>query len=80
LCVVRHSAAILPSITCGVWVGFDDRQSLGDKQSGAAVALPLWTDFMKTAIAPTPNETFPSDTPSPKHPPLQQTASLAHRS
>ena len=69
-----------PSITCGVWVGFDDRQSLGDKQSGAAVALPLWTDFMKTAIAPTPNETFPSDTPSPKHPPLQQTASLAHRS
>jgi penicillin-binding protein 1A len=69
-----------PSITCGVWVGFDDRQSLGDKQSGAAVALPLWTDFMKTAIAPTPNETFPGDTPSPKHPPLQQTASLAiHR-
>jgi hypothetical protein len=34
---------------------------------------------MKTAIAPTPNETFPDDTPSPKHPPLQQTASLAHR-
>jgi len=69
-----------PSITCGVWVGFDDRQSLGDKQSGAAVALPLWTDFMKTAIAPPPNETFPGDTPSPKHPPLQQTASLAiHR-
>ena len=65
-----------PSITCGVWVGFDDRQSLGEKQSGAAVALPLWTDFMKTAIAPTPNETFPGDTPTSPHPPPQQTATL----
>jgi penicillin-binding protein 1A len=66
-----------PSITCGVWVGYDDRQSLGDKQTGAAVALPLWADFMKTAIAATPNETFPGDTPAPAHPPLQQTAALA---
>ena len=66
-----------PSITCGVWVGFDDRQSLGDKQTGAAVALPLWTDFMKVAIAATPNETFPGDTPGTNHPQLQQTAALA---
>jgi penicillin-binding protein 1A len=66
-----------PSITCGVWVGYDDRQSLGDKQTGAAVALPLWADFMKTAIAATPNEIFPGDTPGPVHPPLQQTAALA---
>jgi penicillin-binding protein 1A len=67
-----------PSITCGVWVGYDDRQSLGDKQTGAAVALPLWTDFMKTAIAATPNEKFPGDTPAPAHPFLQQTAALRH--
>jgi penicillin-binding protein 1A len=66
-----------PSISCGVWVGYDDRQSLGDKQTGAAVALPLWTDFMQTAIAATPNEAFPGDTPGPAHPPLQQTAALA---
>ncbi|HEX4311093.1 MAG TPA: PBP1A family penicillin-binding protein [Acidobacteriaceae bacterium] len=65
-----------PSITCGVWVGFDDRQSLGDKQTGAAVALPLWTDFMKAAIVATPNETFPGDAPGPARPPLQQTAAL----
>lgn len=69
-----------PSISCGVWVGYDDRQSLGDKQTGAAVALPLWTAFMQTAIAATPNETFPGDTPGPTPPPLQQTASLTtHR-
>jgi penicillin-binding protein 1A len=67
-----------PSITCGVWVGYDDRQSLGDKQTGAAVALPLWTDFMRTAIAATPNETFPGEASGQPHPLAQQTASLAH--
>jgi penicillin-binding protein 1A len=30
-----------PSITCGVWVGFDDRQSLGEKETGAKAALPI---------------------------------------
>ena len=68
-----------PSISCGVWVGYDDRQSLGDKQTGAAVALPLWTAFMQTAIAANPNEAFPGDTPSPGPRPLQQTAALTHR-
>ena len=24
-----------PSVTCGVWVGYDDRQTLGDKETGA---------------------------------------------
>ena len=63
-----------PSITCGVWTGYDDRQSLGDKQTGAQVALPIWTDFMQTAIAATPNETFPGDQLTP--PPLHQAAVL----
>ncbi len=66
-----------PSVTCGVWVGYDDRESLGDKQTGAAVALPLWTSFMKTAIAATPNEAFPGETPSPGASPLRQSAALA---
>ncbi|MGA8528366.1 MAG: PBP1A family penicillin-binding protein [Acidobacteriaceae bacterium] len=66
-----------PSVTCGVWVGYDDRQSLGDKQTGAAVALPLWTSFMKTVIAATPNESFPGETPSPAPSPLRQSAALA---
>ncbi|MGA7523928.1 MAG: PBP1A family penicillin-binding protein [Acidobacteriaceae bacterium] len=68
-----------PSITCGVWVGYDDRQSLGDKQTGAAVALPLWTSFMKTAIAATPNESFPGETPSPSPSPQRQSAALVPR-
>lgn len=39
-----------PQICAGVWVGFDDKRiSLGDKQSGAVVALPIWAPFMKMA-------------------------------
>jgi penicillin-binding protein 1A len=47
-----------PSVTCGTWVGFDNRQSLGEKETGAKAALPIWMDFMKAAIADKPNETF----------------------
>nr|WP_082125168.1 PBP1A family penicillin-binding protein [Silvibacterium bohemicum] len=50
-----------PSLTCGVWVGYDSRQSLGDKETGAHAALPIWMDFMKTAIAGKPDEQFPGD-------------------
>ncbi len=50
-----------PSITCGVWTGYDNRQSLGDKETGARVALPIWTDFMKAAIADKPDERFPGE-------------------
>ena len=47
-----------PSVTCGTWVGFDTRQSLGEKETGAKAALPIWIDFMKTALADRPNEQF----------------------
>jgi penicillin-binding protein 1A len=47
-----------PSITCGSWIGFDNRQSLGDKETGARAALPIWVDFMKVALANKPNEAF----------------------
>ena len=47
-----------PSITCGTWIGFDDRQSLGEKETGARAALPMWMAFMKVALADRPNEEF----------------------
>jgi len=50
-----------PSITCGVWVGYDSRQSLGDKETGARAALPIWMTFMKAAIAGKPDEQFLAD-------------------
>jgi penicillin-binding protein 1A len=48
-----------PSVTCGTWIGFDNRQSLGDKETGAKAALPMWMDFMRAAIANKPDEAFP---------------------
>ncbi len=38
-----------PRLVAGVWVGFDAKVSLGDRMSGAVVALPIWTNFMKRA-------------------------------
>jgi len=40
-----------PSTTCGVWVGYDEKKSLGNKETGARAALPIWMDFMKVALS-----------------------------
>jgi penicillin-binding protein 1A len=40
-----------PSITTGVWIGYDEKKTLGNKESGARAALPIWIDFMKTALS-----------------------------
>jgi membrane carboxypeptidase/penicillin-binding protein len=50
-----------PSVTCGVWVGFDSRQSLGEKETGARAALPIWITFMHAAIAGKDDEQFLTD-------------------
>jgi penicillin-binding protein 1A len=39
-----------PTMTCGVWVGFDEKKSLGAKETGAHAALPIWANFMTVAI------------------------------
>ena len=38
-----------PELLTVVWVGFDDNQILG--LSGSQAALPIWTQFMKAALA-----------------------------
>jgi len=45
-----------PAIVCGVWVGFDEPESLG--LTGAQAALPAWVQFMQDA-APAEPEDFP---------------------
>lgn len=52
-----------PSVTSGVWMGYDSSRSLGDGETGAQAALPIWTEFMKAAIAGHPNESFPGQAP-----------------
>jgi len=40
-----------PAMTTGVWIGYDEKKSLGAKETGAHGALPIWMDFMKVALA-----------------------------
>jgi penicillin-binding protein 1B len=54
-------AGYTPNIVCVVWVGFDDNSQLG--LEGAKSALPIWTSFMKVALALRPElggDSFPA--------------------
>jgi 1A family penicillin-binding protein len=48
-----------PDLCVGTWVGFDVRRRMGEKISGARAALPIWIDFMETALRGTPEKPFP---------------------
>ncbi len=45
-------------LAVGVWVGFDEPQSLGDRETGALAALPIWQAFMERAIEIVPLHEF----------------------
>lgn len=47
-----------PSVTCGVWIGLDQKKTLGKGETGARAALPLWIDFMQQALKDKPVEQF----------------------
>ncbi len=70
-----------PSVTCGVWVGYDTNESLGEKETGAVAALPIWIDFMRAAIAGKDDEEFPGDDDaSPATPKISTRTSVSARS
>ncbi len=39
-----------PDITLGVWIGYDQKRTIGRGQTGAQAALPIWIDIMKTWV------------------------------
>ena len=39
-----------PNITVGVWIGYDEKRSLGSGETGASAALPIWIEFMRAYI------------------------------
>jgi len=48
-----------PSIVTGVWVGYDNaKASLGDRETGARAALPIWINVMAKALLGKPAEDF----------------------
>jgi penicillin-binding protein 1A len=44
-----------PGHITSAWVGFDDFSSLGEGEFGAKAALPMWMEFMKTALEGVPD-------------------------
>ena len=48
-----------PHLATGVWVGYDRPRSLGKDETGARVAVPIWTAFMKEVLHGSPVEDFP---------------------
>ncbi len=46
-------------IVTTVWVGFDQARSLGDGEEGGRVAVPIWTYFMREALAGAPRHGVP---------------------
>jgi len=53
-----------PHLTCGVWVGNDDKRiSLGKKETGARAALPIWLEFMQQAVQEYPATDFQNVVP-----------------
>jgi penicillin-binding protein 1A len=47
-----------PAMVAGVWVGIDDRESLGSKEAGGRAALPIWIEFMQQALERMPLQDF----------------------
>jgi len=45
-------------IVAVAWMGYDEPKSLGGREFGATLSLPIWMDYMRTAL--------------PKHPPIER--------
>lgn len=52
-----------PSVAAVVWMGHGKPRSLGDHESGGRLALPIWIDYMHTALKGVPVQAFPEPPP-----------------
>jgi len=48
-----------PELITGVWVGFDEERSLGENETGARAASPIWVAFMSQILKDKPVKDFP---------------------
>ena len=47
-------AGFQPTIVAIVWMGYDTPRSLGDRETGGGLSLPVWINFMDTALKGVP--------------------------
>jgi penicillin-binding protein 1A len=45
-----------PKVVAIAWVGFDKPASLGDRETGGGIALPIWITYMQTALRDQPQQ------------------------
>jgi penicillin-binding protein 1A len=43
-----------PTLLGAVWMGYDKPRKLGDRETGGGLSLPIWINFMQTALKSTP--------------------------
>jgi penicillin-binding protein 1A len=51
-----------PRVSAVAWIGFDNPRSLGDRETGGGLALPVWINFMSVALRGVPE--IPRKTPA----------------
>jgi penicillin-binding protein 1A len=56
-------AGYQPGLAAVAWMGYDQPRSLGDHESGARLALPIWMDYMAAALKGVPVAT-PGEPPA----------------
>jgi penicillin-binding protein 1A len=44
------------NVVAVAWMGYDDPKSLGGREFGATLAMPIWIDYMRVALARRPEE------------------------
>jgi penicillin-binding protein 1A len=47
-------AGFQPSLVAVAWMGYDDPRSLGERETGGGLALPIWLDYMAIALKGVP--------------------------
>ncbi|HLX01334.1 MAG TPA: penicillin-binding transpeptidase domain-containing protein, partial [Trinickia sp.] len=52
-------AGYQPSLVAVAWMGYDQPKSLGSREFGAQLALPIWVDYMGRALRGVPQQQMP---------------------
>jgi penicillin-binding protein 1A len=47
-------AGFQPTLTAVVWIGYDTPKKLGDRETGGGLSLPVWIEFMQSALRGVP--------------------------
>ncbi len=47
-----------PTLAAVVWIGYDNPRKLGDRETGGGLSLPVWINFMETALKGVPVQEY----------------------